>query len=673
MNTQPIETVTERISLFISDNYAEPRWVEIDTTGAAPETVNGFERATGTDAAVPIYRSPALTRPRYAMLEELVKISSGIAPAEGAHREQMQALRERAETAEAEIEERAQELSAGAVKRAMARANDAHQRYETANNGGAVSEQAARAGRARSLAAELRIEKIIEEARRWKRRALAAEAEADTLHAAITSAEMRARVAERDRDLIERKLDGTLNVLRQNREILATERAERLDAEARVSDAQAKALSTIEKIANLIPAPESAELPPFEISTYYGTDNTPVVEIDTQLIEGRLRINLNDAPIWDGDPETDERPGANLLETDVREIRGATIIGATVTQDSNGRGFISVEAEIDDPREVEFPSVGDAAFPAPRQSMKATISRQLEEIRDRDARIEELEEDRTEARNELEATRRELASASESLRLSEQHYEKAVALSEQRQTDHENATHLAELHQTAYEEMKRLAEQRQVTIDTLTRQRIEVGQELELKDAMRRKLEEVGATPWQVDAALRIMSSGRMTYADAKIIAPSDPDPLDAGRLVDENGKRQEQIENLSWELNQARLDATAADEMRRKLDKRLADVTRAGAITASIFPSLIRQRDEVIRLAAQEIENDGLTASAFEQARKEIPEFYNEPTSRADESVLDGLRATQNVIRAWKAAPQYELTEQLNIALAKLAEKHGA
>lgn len=559
MNTQPIEKITERISLFISDNYAEPRWVEIDTTGAAPETVNGFERATGTDAAVPIYRSPALTRSRYAMLEELVKISSGIAPAEGAHREQMRALRERVEAAEAEIEERAQELSAGAVKRAMARADDAHKRYEIASASKNGWKQSAKTQGARAAAAELRAEKIIEEARRWKRRALAADAEADTLHAAITSAEMRARVAERDRDLIERKLDDTLNVLRQNREILATERAERLDAETRISGAQAKALSTIEKIASLIPAPEAAERPPFEISTYYGADNVPVVEIDTQLIEGRLRINLNDAPIWDGDPETDERPGANAK-----------------------------------------PHAWEAVTTRNERELTGTISRQIEAIRDRDARIEELEEDRTEARNELAATCRELDSTAESLRLSEQHYEKAVTLSEQRQTDHENATHLAELHQTAYEEMKRLAEQRQESIEALQAERDELAKK----------------------------------HANA--------------------------------------------DDMRKRLDEQLADVTRAGAITAAWLRSMIRQRDELLRSASRlftshlgaPFSSDDLDEGLrIANAHGNLAKLDDEPTSRADGSALGLVRAADKVIRFWRAAPTSVITEQLNIALAELAE----
>lgn len=32
-------------------------------------------------------------------------------------------------------------------------------------------------------------------------------------------------------------------------------------------------------------------------------DDVPVVQIDTEGSMGRLRVNLNDAPIWDGDPE----------------------------------------------------------------------------------------------------------------------------------------------------------------------------------------------------------------------------------------------------------------------------------------------------------------------------------------------------------------------------------
>lgn len=35
-----------------------------------------------------------------------------------------------------------------------------------------------------------------------------------------------------------------------------------------------------------------------------------VVQIDTGVRTRRLRVNINDAPVWDGDPQTDEHPGA---------------------------------------------------------------------------------------------------------------------------------------------------------------------------------------------------------------------------------------------------------------------------------------------------------------------------------------------------------------------------
>lgn len=41
-------------------------------------------------------------------------------------------------------------------------------------------------------------------------------------------------------------------------------------------------------------------------------DGVRVVQIDTATGSGRIRINLNDAPIWDGDPDTDARPGAHF-------------------------------------------------------------------------------------------------------------------------------------------------------------------------------------------------------------------------------------------------------------------------------------------------------------------------------------------------------------------------
>lgn len=578
MTENTLKLVTERAALLVGNASIEPGWAELDATGTPPQVLNNYELVTLPDAAVAIYRHPRLERPRYAILEELVAISAGIAPTEEAHREQMEALRERTERAEKETEIRAQRLAAASVRAAMSRAEKAEAEVVEAR---AVEQKFVDASR--DLATDLaearhRMGKILEQARRWKRVAVAAELEAEGLHGEITVAEGAARLAIRDRDALEAKLDRSLNDARRAHGLRREAQAKALAAEERITEAQASALEVVGKIARLIPVPDAAEHPGFEISTFYGSDNVPVVQIDSEGVEGRLRINLNDAPIWDGDPETDERPGANLLETDVREIRGATIIGATVTQDSNGRGFISVEAEIDDVREVELPAVGESAFPAPRQNMKTTISRQIEAIRDRDARIEELEDERTEARNELSATRRELDSTAESLRLSEQHFENAVTLSEQRQ------------------------------------ERVE------------------------------------------ELLAERD---------------------ELQAERDTLATDRDAADHMRKRLDERLADVTRAGAITAAGLRSMIRQRDELLRSASRlftshlgaPFSSDDLDEGLrIANAHGNLAKLDDEPTSRADESVLDLVRVAGKVVRFWRAAPTSVITEQLNIALAELA-----
>lgn len=52
-------------------------------------------------------------------------------------------------------------------------------------------------------------------------------------------------------------------------------------------------------------------LPPAEVQVGVWTsdlDGVTVVQIDTGA-SGRLRINLNDADVWDGDPDADEQPG----------------------------------------------------------------------------------------------------------------------------------------------------------------------------------------------------------------------------------------------------------------------------------------------------------------------------------------------------------------------------
>lgn len=455
-------TPQERAALFITNTRVLMGWTEIDALGGTPETIDGMERVTEANAPIAVYRAAALTRDKYEKMRDLIRLVESIpTPAE------VDALRTRL----AELEE-ARTKSTGAVTRAMARAEHADGLYVAERARAASWETNARAAHAdtvtaerahgvahdRAEKAEHRAGKIIAEAGRWKRRALAAEAEADTLHAAITSAEMRARVAERDRDSLERLVDDKNNVIRQNRETLATERAQRLDAETRIVDAQAKALATIDRIASMIPESivDAAVHPAFEIETFYSPENIPVIQIDTQLVAGRFRINLNDAPIWDGDPETDDRPGAFLDAVPVKEVARAEIKSVSLVDDGTGLGHISFEVGIAGSGAI----LGAADFPTVIPEPAATISRQLDEIRELRARAEELEEDRGEARRELWAT-------ANALRTAERHFRDATTLAEKRQTDHENATHLAELHQTAYEEMKRLAEQRQEEIESL--------------------------------------------------------------------------------------------------------------------------------------------------------------------------------------------------------------
>lgn len=58
--------------------------------------------------------------------------------------------------------------------------------------------------------------------------------------------------------------------------------------------------------AALTPVPnlEVQQTPAGELSTFIGADGVAVVQLDTNGA-GRVRINVNDAPVWDGDPEAD--------------------------------------------------------------------------------------------------------------------------------------------------------------------------------------------------------------------------------------------------------------------------------------------------------------------------------------------------------------------------------
>ena len=216
--------------------------------------------------------------------------------------------------------------SPGAVDRAMNRAEHADQLRVSAEKRAAEAEsamRAAQAGERQSIRDAVRLPKVIEQAGAWKRRALAAESDLELA---------REQARYRESELVR---SGHQQLL----------------------EAQANALDTIQRIAAQLPVDPIIDakvvVPDVEVDTWFGEDDTPVVQIDTHRGHGRLRINLNDGVVWDGNPETDERPGAyaEALPSD----RSLTI------------------------------HVGG------QQSMKATISRQLDTIRDQAEHIEELQ------------------------------------------------------------------------------------------------------------------------------------------------------------------------------------------------------------------------------------------------------------------------------------------
>lgn len=282
MNTTP---TTSRPAFIIEANGTiSTARIDLTPDGKAPAGIpaRNMSLATDADHPLPIYRANDLQQAGYVALAEVFAIVDGYRQHDAAR---------------------------------AAEHTEALERMSTDRSGAIM----------RAAAAETRAERIRAEARRWKARALAAETEADTLHAALTSAETRARIATSDRDLLELKLDVAITNERQ-----ATN--ERNEANARAVEAQANALNVIERVTRLIPEPiiSAAIDPAFELSTYYGTDNAPVVQIDSQQVAGRVRVNLNDGVIYDGDPEHDERPGRHALP--LKHERERTEAAATISR-----------------------------------------------------------------------------------------------------------------------------------------------------------------------------------------------------------------------------------------------------------------------------------------------------------------------------------------------------
>ena len=257
--------------------------------------------------------------------------------------------------------------SPGAVDRAVNRSNHAADRADEAERQAAVSRSAEQAALRVAATLKRKHAKIIEQARKWKHRALTAEAD-------LRLAREQARHRESE-------------LVRAGRQQLL--------------EAQALALDTIQRVAAQLPldtAVISAEViePNIEVDTWFGEDDVPVVQIDTPELHGRLRINLNDGVVWDGDPETDERPGKNaeLVEWEQRALAQAETISRQldtirdqaeserklreVTQHCNEQlAALAAAAKLRDQQVETLARLWSAAFEHRGSPVGAVITRQL--------------------------------------------------------------------------------------------------------------------------------------------------------------------------------------------------------------------------------------------------------------------------------------------------------
>lgn len=73
-------------------------------------------------------------------------------------------------------------------------------------------------------------------------------------------------------------------------------------AREHAADAHGAAIATGETVAPFAPCDDVTP----DVSTFRGVDGAWVVQIDTAESTGRVRVNVNDAAVWDQDPETGE-------------------------------------------------------------------------------------------------------------------------------------------------------------------------------------------------------------------------------------------------------------------------------------------------------------------------------------------------------------------------------
>lgn len=624
MNATPEQQ--KRVALAIKPDAAHVVWVKLDQTGQPPRVIDDMikprlELISLDDSPIAIYRADtdeSYTRDSLAALAELVQVVNGMPNVSADVDEQMRQLREQ-------------------LRATVENATETFNKYE-----------------ARIARDEHRIEKIIKQARYWKQRAQQRriyvehyQEQERTLRAEISALEGKLRVA---RNAVDRAVNRSnhsnehVDRARQEaaslRQQLGQATAEAHDLRERIVEVQANALDTINRVAAALPAPViDAEVvtPDVVVDTWFGEDNVPVVQIDTEGGHGRLRINLNDGVVWDGNPETDERPGSYA-----------------------------------EPEEFS----NEAA----RAADGATISRQLDTIRDQAERIEALHAERDAALRERDRLKGQSQSwervyyhpalrqfTEEDGVAVEQVMEGISKLAEWRETIREQYVQTVAERDAARADAEKLRE-----INEIQRQGIEASAEANKLTA---RLVSVGATTRQIDAALRVFATGRITMTDALTLAPSETDPLGVLEATRQRDEATAEMRTLRGERNTFEEELANSETMRKRLDEQLASERRVYETTSAALRAMIRERDAVLDVAERAMyphahgETKSRLIGEYRDARGRLPRLESEADARKDESIRKMIAAVDQAVRFWRRSPANVMTEQLNIALSNLAE----
>lgn len=612
----------KRLAVFYSPKAANVHWVTLDQTGQPPRVVETlserFDLVSLDDAPISIYRLDdsndfASAYDRDA-LAELVKVVNGEPNISADVDEQFRQLREQ-------------------LQATVDNATETFNKYE---------EQIAHR--------DHRIECIIREAREWK--AYTRRREADLEQERIRTDMFARNLRQTERELVEARdaLQVARNAVgravnRSNhsnehveaararthnaeinasqyaseaaelRRILGAVSAERDDLLGRIVEVQANALDTINRVAAALPEPVvDAEIvePPFEIVAFYSADgNVPVVEISTTAISGRVRVNLNEGVIWDGDPESDERPGSDAERLPWENI---------ATRDE--------------------------------RNLSATVSLQLDTIRDQIEMIERLTAERDAALHERDSL-------------------KSQAQAWERVYNHPNLRQFTEEDGVAVEQVmdgiSKLAEWR----ETIREEYVARVAELEAV----KTISEQAATSFDT-------AKGEMLDEIRTLRIERNNARADAEKLREINELQRQGID----ESERSRRDAlqqrddldrklTESETMRRRLDERLAEERRVYETTSAALRAMLRERDAVLDVAERAAYPTAHGVSAmvaigeFRAARDRLPKLETEEYARNDDSIRKMITAVDQAVRLWRLAPTNVMTEQLNIALSNLAD----